>query len=104
MNLEYNLIFLTEAELELKALNTRYNIIQEGLGDKVDEVILKNLDYLKTMPFISPKKYKNTRILYTKKYKMAVYYIVFEEEMTVLVYSFLHQKEDPKKVFNRISF
>lgn len=56
------------------------------------------------MPFISPKKYKNTRILYTKKYKMAVYYIVFEEEMTVLVYSFLHQKEDPKKVFNRISF
>ena len=35
---------------------------------------------------------------------MAVYYIVFEEEMTVLVYSFLHQKEDPKKVFNRISF
>ena len=100
MNLEYNLIFLTEAELELKALITRYNIIQEGLGDKVYEEILKNLDYLKTMPFISPK----TRILYTKKYKMAVYYIVFEEEMTVLVYSFLHQKEDPKKVFNRISF
>ena len=48
MNLEYNLIFLTEAELELKALITRYNIIQEGLGDKVYEEILKNLDYIKT--------------------------------------------------------
>ncbi len=104
MNLEYNLIFLTEAELELKALITRYNIIQEGLGDKVYEEILKNLDYLKTMPFICPEKYKRIRILYTKKYKMAVYYVIFEEERAVAIYSFLHQKEDPKKVFNRISF
>ena len=45
MNLEYNLIFLAEAELELKALITRYNIIQEGLGDKVYEEILKILGY-----------------------------------------------------------
>jgi len=30
--------------------------------------------------------------------------VIFEEERAVAVYSFLHQKEDPKKVFNRISF
>lgn len=56
------------------------------------------------MPFICPEKYKRIRILYTKKYKMAVYYVIFEEERAVAIYSFLHQKEDPKKVFNRISF
>ena len=104
MSLEYSLILTEEAKQELKSMIARYNVLQEGLGEKVYDEILQNLTYLKTMPFISPKKYKNTRILYTKKYKMAVYYIVFEEEMTVLVYSFLHQKEDPKKVFNRISF
>ena len=46
MNLEYNLIFLTEAELELKALITRYNIIQEGLGDKFLLYLIKNIKIL----------------------------------------------------------
>ena len=85
MNSEYSLILTEEAKQELKSMIARYN-------------------YLKTMPFICPEKYKRIRILYTKKYKMAVYYVIFEEERAVAVYSFLHQKEDPKKVFNKISF
>lgn len=48
MNLEYNLIFLSEAELELKWIIIRYNV------------------------------------------------------HTVLVYAFLHQKEDSTKILNRI--
>ena len=88
MNLEYNLIFLTEAELELKALITRYNIIQEGLGDKVYEEILKNLDYLKQCLLYLLKNIKILGYYTQRNIKMAVYYIVFEEEMTVLVYSF----------------
>ena len=91
MNSEYSLILTEEAKQELKSMIARYNVLQEGLGEKVYDEIRQNLTYLKTMPFICPEKYKRIRILYTKKYKMAVY-------------SFLHQKEDPKKVFNRISF
>ena len=46
------------------------------------------------MPFIRPEKYKNSRVLYTKRYKIAIHYVIFEETKTVLVYAFLHQKED----------
>lgn len=104
MNSEYSLILTEEAKQELKSMIARYNVLQEGLGEKVYDEIRQNLTYLKTMPFICPEKYKKIRILYTKKYKMAVYYVIFEEERAVAIYSFLHQKEDPKKVFNRISF
>ena len=49
MNLEYNLIFLSEAELELKWIIIRYNVHSEGLGNKVFDEVQKNLDYLKSM-------------------------------------------------------
>ena len=62
----------------------------------------KNLDYLKSMPFIRPEKYKNSRVLYTKRYKIAIHYVIFEETKTVLVCAFLHQKEDSTKILNRI--
>ena len=102
MNLEYNLIFLSEAELELKWIIIRYNVHSEGLGNKVFDEVQKNLDYLKSMPFIRPEKYKNSRVLYTKRYKIAIHYVIFEETKTVLVYAFLHQKEDSTKNLNRI--
>ena len=102
MNLEYNLIFLSEAELELKWIIIRYNVHSEGLGNKVFDEVQKNLDYLKSMPFIRPEKYKNSRVLYTKRYKIAIHYVIFEETKTVLVYASLHQKEDSTKILNRI--
>lgn len=102
MNLEYNLIFLSEAELELKWIIIRYNVHSEGLGNKVFDEVQKNLDYLKSMPFIRPEKYKNSRVLYTKRYKIAIHYVIFEETKTVLVYAFLHQEEDSTKILNRI--
>jgi len=102
MNLEYNLIFLSEAELELKWIIIRYNVHSEGLGNKVFDEVQKNLDYLKSMPFIRPEKYKNSRVLYTKRYKIAIHYVIFEETKTVLVYAFLHQKGDSTKILNRI--
>ena len=102
MNLEYNLIFLSEAELELKWIIIRYNVHSEGLDDKVFDEVQKNLDYLKSMPFIRPEKYKNSRVLYTKRFKIAIHYVIFEETKTVLVYAFLHQKEDSTKILNRI--
>ena len=72
MNLEYNLIFLSEAELELKWIIIRYNVHSEGLGNKVFDEVQKNLDYLKSMPFIRPEKYKNSRVLYTKRNKNCI--------------------------------
>lgn len=54
------------------------------------------------MPFIRPEKYKNSRVLYTKRFKIAIHYVIFEETKTVLVYAFLHQKEDSTKILNRI--
>ena len=48
------------------------------------------------------EKYKNSRVLYTKRYKIAIHYVIFEETKTVLVYAFLHQKEDSTKILNRI--
>lgn len=71
MNLEYNLFFSEEAKKELKSIIAKYDILQQGLADKVYDDIQHNLDYLRFMPFICPKKYKALRILYTKKYKIA---------------------------------
>ena len=104
MNLEYNLFFSEEAKKELKSIIAKYDILQQGLADKVYDDIQHNLDYLRCMPFICPKKYKALRILYTKKYKIAIYYIIEEEMRNVIIYSFSHQKENSAKVFNRINF
>jgi len=58
MSLEYSLILTEEAKQELKSMIARYNVLQEGLGEKVYDEILQNLTYLKTMPFICPEKYR----------------------------------------------
>ncbi|GJH41725.1 hypothetical protein RCZ04_22750 [Capnocytophaga sp. HP1101] len=105
MNLEYSLYLSEEAKKELKSIIVRYDMLQEGLGVKVLDDIQKGLEYLKFMPFICPKRYGDIRVLYTKKYKIAVYYYIVEDEMRMVsIYSFSHQKENPVNVLKRINF
>ena len=94
-------------------MNTAVQYIKDFQGNDVWAVLpieeyrfLRDRAYCEEIDDI-PEEHKrilDQRIENTKKYKMAVYYVIFEEERAVAVYSFLHQKEDPKKVFNRISF
>lgn len=77
MNSEYSLILTEEAKQELKSMIARYNVLQEGLGEKVYDEILQNLTYLKTMPFICPEKYKRIRIEPTLKSKACLKCLYF---------------------------
>lgn len=98
--MEYNLSFISSAEVDFVSVIDRYNRVKDGLGYEVFCEIDECLQVLRRKPLLYQKRYKEIRAMYTKRFHFTIFYQVLNQN-TILVYAILNQKESIDKLLGR---
>ncbi|WP_346986440.1 type II toxin-antitoxin system RelE/ParE family toxin [Chryseobacterium sp. POE27] len=97
--MDYNLIIKPDAEKDIDEALEWY----KSQGEKLPLQLLDSLhtvfSKIQNHPEHYQKRYKNTRVIFTKKFPYAVYFTL--ENETVFIHAVLHNKQNPENVGKR---
>lgn len=91
----YNIVLLTDASEELAQAIDWFENQKVGLGVDFFRTFQNAMQFLKTNPKIYAKIYGEVRRLLLGKFRYAVYFLINEENMTVVIFAVLHQSQNP---------
>lgn len=97
--MNYKLVIKSEAENDLDEAIKWYKEQSENLSlqllNEIEETIYKIQKY----PEHYQKRYKEIRIIFTRKFPYGIYYTL--EEETIFIHAILHNKQNPKSISKR---
>jgi len=89
--MSFKIVISEEAEIQIFEAYFYYSEINESLANRFKNELIKTIDYLSVNLEYFQNKYREIRIVLTKKFPYSVHYIV--QNKTVLVLKVLHQKQ-----------
>jgi toxin ParE1/3/4 len=95
----YKLIIKPEAENDLDQAIEWYNEQNENLSAELLNELEKGFNKIQNYPEHYQKRYKQIRIIFTKKFPYGIYYTL--ENDIIFVHAILHNKQNPKNVSKR---
>lgn len=97
--MDYSLIIKPKAQQDIREAIEWYKEQSENLPQKLLNRIDECLGRIEQNPEYYQKRYKDIRIIFTKKFPYGIYYTV--EENTVFVHAILHTKQNPETAQKR---
>lgn len=92
----YKLIIKSEAENDLNKAIEWYKEQNEKLPSQLLHEIEDGFNKIQNNPEHYQKRYKEIRIIFTKKFPYGIYYTL--EKNTIFVHAVLHNKQHPQNV------
>jgi plasmid stabilization system protein ParE len=98
----YLLVYLNLVESDLFDIKEWYKLHLKGIEEVIDFSIKRTLKTIESTPFIFQRRFKEIRVARTKKFPLNIYFLVNEQDHTILIISILHEKRDMNFISNRI--
>lgn len=92
--MNYEVLFRTEAEIDLLDAVVYYEEKLKGLGNEFIKYFESVLEIISNQPESFPIVYKNVRRALLRKFPFGVHYII--EENKIIVIAIFHFSRDPK--------
>jgi plasmid stabilization system protein ParE len=86
----FNVNFSDESLLDIREIREYYSQVSLIILKKFDDELTKSIELLKLNPNHFQKRYRNIKIVFTKKFPFGIHYI-FENNM-IYIQRILHQK------------
>lgn len=102
-SMEYDLVLLSDASIEIEETIVWYENQKEGLGRQFGLAIKKAFDSLKANPLLYAKVQNDIRRVLLNKFPYSVYYLIDEEKLSVVIFAILHQSQNPNEWQSRVS-
>ena len=96
----YHPILTDKAISDINKAKKWYNEQQENLGEKFTDYVFKFIDDIKNYPTALPRKHKNTREIFIKKYPYLIIYSI--EEKVIFILRVFPCKTSPKKKYKKL--
>lgn len=93
--MEFKVIIVERADLEIEEAYLYYENIQEGLGIRFVLEYEKYLKTLKNIPFFE-QRYQAVRILPLKKFPYSIHFSVDELQSTVTIHAVICDYQNPE--------
>ncbi len=93
--MEFKVIIVERADLEIEEAYLYYENIQEGLGIRFVLEYEKYLKTLKNIPFFE-QRYQAVRILPLKKFPYSIHFSVDELQRTVTIHAVICDYQNPE--------
>ena len=94
--MNYNVLILSEAELDIDNAFIWYELNQIGLGKRFYESVDKSVHFISERPFICAEIYKGLRRFVIKKFPYGIYYKVNLENREIQIVGVIHFKRSSK--------
>ena len=91
--MDFKIIYTSQSDDDIITIKENY-IVKSQINRFLSD-LGKQLDYLKSNPFISQIYYKNIRIIHLKHFLYSIHFSINNDEVTII--GVLHQKQ--KRVF-----
>jgi len=99
--MSYQLQLSNSAIRDLNNAINWYNDQREGLGDKFKVAVNGIFRYITSSPKIFQLRYKEVRMAKIGGYPFGIFFITEEEEKKIIVVGVIHNKRNPKVIFQR---
>lgn len=86
----YKVILSDEAKLYIKEIRDYYGVISSNLLLKYDTEFIDIVERIALNPIHFQQRYRNIKIVFTKKFPFGIHYIVAEN--SIYIQRILHQK------------
>jgi len=100
--MNYKIVILTDAELDIDDAFIWYEMNQIGLGMKFYASVDKSIHFISQQPFSCPEIYKGLRRFVMKKFPYGIYYHVNLEKKEIQIVGIIHFKRNLKFLRKRI--
>ncbi len=100
--MNYQVLILSEAELDIDNAFIWYELNQIGLGKKFYESVNKSVHFIQNRPFSCTEMFKGVRRFVIKKFPYGIYYKVDIENMEIQIVGVIHFKRSSKILRKRI--
>ena len=100
--MNYHVLILSEAELDIDNAFIWYELDQIGLGKKFYESVDKSVHFIQNRPFSCAEIFKNVRRFIIKKFPYGIYYKVNIENREIQIIGIIHFKRNLKILRKRI--
>ena len=90
--MNYNVLILSEAELDIDNAFIWYELNQIGLGKRFYESVDKSIYFISSRPFSCAEIYKGLRRFVIKKFPYGIYYKVILENKEIQIVGVIHFK------------
>src|SRR5690606_12927364 len=97
----YQLQLSNSAIRDLNNAVNWYDDQREGLGDKFKVAVNGIFRYITSSPKIFQLRYKEVRMAKIGGYPFGIFFITEEEEKKIIVVGVIHNKRNPKVIFQR---
>jgi toxin ParE1/3/4 len=100
--MNYNIVILSEAELDIDDAFIWYEMNQIGLGKKFYASLDKSIQFISQRPLSCPEIYKGLRRFVIKKFPYGIYFRMNLEKKEILIIGVIHFKRNLKLLRKRI--
>lgn len=96
MNKYYKIKIDEEALADIHSAKDWYDEQLKGLGKKFRTKLKKDINSLKTNPFVCAVRYNNARCLVMKKFPFMVHYKIDTDNLLIEIFAVLHTSRNPQ--------
>ena len=100
--MKYNVLILSEAELDIDNAFIWYELNQIGFGNRFYKSVDRSVHFISERPFSCSEIYKGIRRFVIKKFPYGVYYKVNVENKEIQIIGVIHFKRSSKILRKRI--
>jgi len=100
--MNYNVLILSEAELDIDEAFVWYELNQIGLGKRFYESVDKSVRFISESPLSCVEIYKGLRRFVIKKFPYGIYYSVNMEKKEIQIVGVIHFRRSSKILRKRI--
>ena len=100
--MNYHVLILSEAELDIDNAFIWYELNQIGLGNKFYESVNKSVHFIQSRPFSCAEMYKGIRRFVIRKFPYGIYYKVNIADKEIQIVGIIHFKRSLKVLRKRI--
>jgi hypothetical protein len=98
--LNYKLLFLGEAKLDLIDAFIWYETQRDGLGFDFELCVEAGLNFISKSPLAVQTRYDDVRVCFIERFPYGIYYLV--EDNTIKVFGVIHTGKNPENWSERL--
>lgn len=95
--MKYIVVYNTDAEQDIKKAKKWYKKQLQGLEKRFALSVKEAIHYIIDNPLLFEKKYRETRVVFTKVFPFGVHYHFNEDTKTITILAILHTSINPDK-------
>ncbi len=92
--MNYNLLILPLAELDIKEINFKYKVVNKSLAEKFNIALKKEVAIIHKNPFLYQVRYEDLRMAKIDKFPYAIHFEIHSE--IIVINAVYHTSRDTK--------